>query len=101
MEHEPSREEQRPEEDRRESGQPGGGQGRPDEPGRTGVYPASRAEGASPDAPLRGESEWGQGERGAAGYEESGGSELNFERELQAGLLNEGGENATATQSDG
>ena len=101
MEQEPSHEEQRPEEVRRESGQPGGGQGRRDEPGRTGVYPASQAEGASPDAPLRGESEWGQGERGAAGYEESGGSELNFERELQTGLLNEGGESIATNQSDG
>jgi hypothetical protein len=101
MEREASREEQRPEEDQRESGLPGGGQGRRDEPGRTGVYPASRAEGASPDAPLRGESEWGQGERGAAGYGESGSSELNFEQERQAGLLDDDDESRTASESDG
>lgn len=101
MEQEPSREEQRPVEDQRESGRPGGGQGRRDEPGRTGVYPASQAEGASPAAPLRGESEWGQGERGAAGYEESGSSELNFEQERNAGLLNEDSESPTTSQSEG
>ena len=89
MEREASREEQRPEEDQRESGLPGGGQGRRDEPGHSGIYPASAAEGASPDAPLRGEAEWGQGERGAAGYEDSGSSELNFETERQLGLLKE------------
>ena len=70
-------------EERRESGMPGGGAGRRDETGRSGVYPASSAEGATGDAPIRGESEWGQGERGAAGYEDSGESELDFETERE------------------
>ncbi len=59
-----------------DSGQPGGGQGRVDEVGGSGVYPVSSSEGASDDAQVRGEASWGQGERGAAGYEDSGGSEL-------------------------
>ncbi len=89
MEREQPQEEQRPPEEKRESGIPGGGAGRRDEPGHTGVYPVSSAEGASAEAPLRGEAEWGQGERGAAGYEDSGSSELNFETERELGLLQE------------
>ena len=48
-----------------------------DEVGRSGIYPMS---GPLPegDAPLRGEMEFGQGERGAAGFFESGGSELVY-----------------------
>jgi uncharacterized membrane protein/CBS domain-containing protein len=59
---------------RRESGQPGGGAGRVDRVGRTGIYPAS---GPLPegDAEIRTPASWGQGERGAAGYEDSGRSE--------------------------
>jgi len=63
---------------KRESGVPGGGQGRKDEVGKSGVYPVSQAAGASPDAMVHGEASWGQGERGAAGYEDSGGSELIY-----------------------
>ena len=74
-------------EERRESGMPGGGAGRREETGRSGVYPASSAEGAAGDATIRGESEWGQGERGAAGYEDSGSSELDFETEREQVLL--------------
>lgn len=96
MERDQSCEGERPPEEKRESGVPGGGQGRRDEPGHSGIYPASAAEGASPDAPLRGEAEWGQGERGAAGYEDSGGSELNFETERELGLLKEDLEGFTA-----
>jgi hypothetical protein len=70
---EPEREQ---DEQKRESGQLGGGQGRVDEVGGSGVYPVSSSEGASDDAQIRGEASWGQGERGAAGYEDSGGSEL-------------------------
>jgi hypothetical protein len=62
---------------RRESGRPGGGKGRIDEPGRTHVYPASRPEGASGDATYHDEPSWGQGERGAAGYEDHGDSETD------------------------
>lgn len=57
-----------------ESGMPGGGVGRREEPGPTGVYPMSDAGGASGDAPLQGETSWGQGERGAEGYNDSGDS---------------------------
>lgn len=69
----------------RESGMPGGGAGRRDEiGGRSGVFPASSAEGAPSDAEIRTQAEWGQGERGAAGYEDSGSSELNFSEEIAA-----------------
>lgn len=61
----------------RNSGMPGGGQGRTDEVGGSGVYPAS---GPLPDenAPAQGMASWGQGERGAAGYEDHGNSELDL-----------------------
>ena len=63
---------------KRESGQPGGGQGRRDDVGRSGVYPMS---GPHPpgDVPIRTTAAWGQGERGAAGYEDHGSSELTYE----------------------
>lgn len=74
------REAHMPEEHKRESGLPGGGQGRRDEVGRTGVYPAS---GPLPegDAEYRGQMEWGQGVRGAVGYYDSGPSELPLKDE--------------------
>jgi hypothetical protein len=73
-----------PEEERkRESGLPGGGQGRIDEVGRSGVYPASGPLPPSPDAPVRGQASWGQGERGAKGYEDSGTSEIVSEQEAE------------------
>jgi uncharacterized membrane protein/CBS domain-containing protein len=58
----------------RESGQPGGGAGRVDRVGHSGIYPAS---GPLPegDAELRTPAAWGQGDRGAAGYEDHGASE--------------------------
>jgi hypothetical protein len=69
---------------RRESGLPGGGAGRRDEVGGSGVYPASAAN-APEGAELRDQAGWGQGDRGAAGYEDSGSSELRFsEEELRA-----------------
>jgi hypothetical protein len=60
----------------RESGEPGGGAGRRDEVGPTGVYPMSAGipEGHHPE--IRTQAAWGQGERGAEGYNDSGGSEL-------------------------
>ncbi|MGE5334677.1 MAG: hypothetical protein ACM3N4_08255 [Nitrososphaerota archaeon] len=67
-----------------ESGLPGGGIGRRDEPGHTGVYPMSAPEGASPDAPIKGEMGWGQGERGAEGYYDSGSSETMHVPEEEA-----------------
>ena len=60
----------------RESGIPGGGGGRTDEVGPTGVYPASDPN-APEDAQAHGMASWGQGERGAAGYEDHGDSELS------------------------
>lgn len=61
---------------RSDSGGPQEHPGWREEPGHTGVYPVSAMAGASPDAPIKGEMEWGQGERGAAGYEDHGESEL-------------------------
>jgi hypothetical protein len=49
---------------------------RVDEVGRTGVYPASSEQIAPEDAQAQGMASWGQGERGAAGYDDSGSSEL-------------------------
>ena len=72
------------EEERRESGRPGGGAGRRDEVGGSGVYPAS-AGNAPEGAEIRTQAGWGQGDRGAAGYEDSGSSELFFyDAELEA-----------------
>lgn len=59
---------------------PSGGQGRIDRVGRSGVYPASSHE-APEDSEVRGMAEWGQGERGAAGYQDHGESELHIGRE--------------------
>jgi hypothetical protein len=64
------------EEQSRESGMPGGGKGRKDAPGYTGVYPVSHMAGADPQATTHGEMTWGQGERGAAGYVDRGESEV-------------------------
>ncbi len=63
----------------RESGRPGGGAGRKDKVGPSGVYPMS---GPHPpgDAPVVWPGAWGQGKRGAAGYEDHGESELNLRR---------------------
>ncbi len=70
---------------RNESGLPGGGVGRTESPGRTGVYPVSADEGANPDASLQGEQAFGQGDRGAAGYQDSGSSEIIPPNELGKG----------------
>ena len=61
---------------RRESGQPGGGAGRRDEVGPTGVYPMSAGIPPGKHPEIRTPAEWGQGDRGAEGYNDSGGSEL-------------------------
>ena len=58
--------------DKRESGEPGGGQGRRDEVGKSGVYPPS-ADNVPGDAEVRMAGSWGGGD-----YNESGGSELVY-----------------------
>lgn len=68
---------------RGDSGLPGGGVGRREGPFHTGVYPVSADAGASGEAPLEGEQGWGQGERGAAGYEDSGDSGLDAIGEME------------------
>jgi len=59
-----------------------------DEVGRSGIYPVS---GPLPktNAPIRRQMEWGQGERGAAGYEDHGSSELSFQGGALLGGLDE------------
>ncbi len=64
--------------DPRESGNPGGGAGRRDEVGPTGVYPMSAGIPKGKHLEIRTPAAWGQGERGAAGYDDSGGSELIY-----------------------
>ena len=61
---------------RRDSGSPGGGAGRRDEVGPTGVYPMSGGLPRGKHPEIRTPASWGQGERGAAGYEDSGRSGL-------------------------
>ena len=63
----------------RESGQPGGGQGRKDDVGRSAVYPMSGPHASGP-VETRTAGAWGQGERGAPGSEDHGSSELTDER---------------------
>lgn len=84
--------------DDRESGLPGGGAGRRDEVRGSGVYPASAAN-APEGAELRNQAGWAQGDRGAAGYEDPGSSELRFsEEELKAA---EAAERAEASRAAG
>lgn len=81
----------------RDIGRPGGGAGRRDYAGGSGVYPASLGPGRIPsDAELRSPAAWGQGERGPAGYYDSGRSELLM---YQGQLL--GGYDAGARPPDG
>lgn len=73
--------------DVRESGLPGGGAGRRDEVGRSGVYPMSGGIPRGKHLELRTPAAWGQGDRGAAGYDDSGGSELVYrDGQLLGGL---------------
>ncbi len=60
----------------RESGEPGGGAGRRDEVGPTGVYPMSGGIPKDKHLEIRTPAAWGQGDRGAEGYNDAGGSEL-------------------------
>jgi hypothetical protein len=79
--------EERASDPRRESGLPGGGQGRRDEVGPTGVFPMSAGIPEGKHLEIRTPASWGQGDRGAAGYEDSGGSELSWrDGQLLGGL---------------
>jgi hypothetical protein len=72
---------------RRESGRPGGGAGRRDEVGPTGVYPMSGGIPEGHHLEVRTPASWGQGKRGAEGYNDAGGSELYMhEGQLLGGL---------------
>jgi hypothetical protein len=50
-----------------------------DRVGRSGVYPSSEAEAAPRDSESQGMASWGQGDRGARGYEDHGDSEIHPE----------------------
>ncbi len=74
---------------KRESGVPGGGKGRKDEVGRSGVYPMSGPHPAG-NVEMKQQAAWGQSERGATGYKDHGGSELTWEGGQLLGGLNTG-----------
>jgi hypothetical protein len=59
-------------------GMPGDGTGRIEDTGTRGhgVFPVSGPPSGNPDARMQGMASFGQGERGAAGYENSGRSEV-------------------------
>ena len=79
------------EDTRRESGEPGGGQGRRDEVGQSPVYPVSADK--MPDdneAYIRTPGEFGQRGRGLEGYSDHGGSGLT-------GLSSDGGGSETTS----
>ena len=81
---------------RTESGVPGGGAGRRDEVGPTGVYPMSGGIPAGKHLEIRTPAAWGQGDRGAEGYNDSGGSELVMrDGQLLGGLTSGPGGNPT------
>lgn len=54
-----------------DSGLPGGGVGRREAPGKTGVYPLSASQDANPDSPLQSEGSFGQSDRGTKGHSEA------------------------------
>jgi|SRR5438874_1135840 len=72
--------------EKKDSGAPGGGRGRKDEVGRSGVYPFSSPR-APKQAEVRAAGSWSQGQRGAASYEDHGGSELTYEGGRLLGAL--------------
>jgi hypothetical protein len=75
---------------RRDSGQPGGGAGRRDIVEPTGVYPMSAGIPPNKHLEIRTPAAWGQGKRGAAGYNDAGGSELVMRDEQVLGGLTAG-----------
>jgi hypothetical protein len=60
------------------AGNPGGGAGRTEDTQsqHSGVWPASGPHPDEPDVPYQGMASFGQGERGAEGYQDSGQSEV-------------------------
>lgn len=85
--------------EKRESGEPGGGAGRVDEVEGSGIYPVSEMDKASDDAKVHGEASFGQGERGAEGYEDSGTSEIFYtDEELKKIRETEKGSEKSNTQ---
>lgn len=91
----------RSDEARRESGMPGGGAGRRDEVGPTGVYPMSAGIPPGKHPEIRTPASWGQGERGAAGYEDSGRSGLVWkDGQLLGGLSADAGERPSDAAAD-
>jgi hypothetical protein len=64
--------------ERREIGEPGGGAGRRDDVGRSGIYPVSGDERPSEAQPFRQLGDWSTHGNYPEGYEESGGSELIY-----------------------
>ena len=87
---------------RRESGLPGGGAGRRDEVGPTGVYPMSGGLPPGKHPEIRTPASWGQGERGAAGYEDSGRSGLVWkDGQLLGGLAADAPDEQTSDTSSG
>ena len=77
--------------ERRESGQPGGGAGRRDDVGRSGVYPISGDERPSGDAELRPLGYWLAGDRDIEPYEDSVGAELAMRDGIGLGGLTSDG----------
>ncbi len=84
-------------EKKKDIGAPGGGAGRVEEAGGSGVYPAS---GPWPkeNAPFEGEMSWGQGKRGQAGYNDSGDSEITPPEQQQRGAPSSAGRSGLQTQ---
>lgn len=76
---------------KRESGEPGGGQGRRDVVGKTPVYPVSADKSPADDALIRTPGEFGQRGRGLEGYYDHGESGLG-------GLLTPNPETASGPQ---
>lgn len=62
----------------------GGGVGRREAPGQTGIYPVSADQGASPNSPVQAEGSFGQGDRGAQGYQDSGTSQISTTNQIDA-----------------
>ena len=76
--------------ERKEIGEPGGGAGRRDDVGRSGIYPVSGDERPQTEQPLRGLGDWSTHGNYPEGYEESGGSELIYrDGQLLGGLTSD------------